>query len=99
MENKKDYLTSIRCEKTDYYTVSKWLKKCKRSWAWFIHQIALMIKQNESVNLTKLFGLARKKEGRAVNVWKEDENYKPMKETFDFLDEEDEPNPEKWWLK
>ena len=89
----------IRVKSEDYYTVSRWLKSANRTFAWLFSVLASEIRQNQSINLTKLFGLAKKREGHAVNVWKEDENYKPMKETFDFLSEDDESNPEKWWFK
>ena len=68
MNNKKDVHT-IRCETKDFVVVSKFLKKANRSWKWFIKTLANMIKENENVNLTKLFGLAKKREGKAVSIW------------------------------
>jgi len=90
----------IRCNDNDFRTISDFLKKAKRSWRWFISEIAQQIREKQSLNLDLLLLEARKKEdSRTVNLWKEDKNYKPIKETFDFLDENEKPNRKKWWFK
>jgi len=100
-KSKKNYNPThgIRINNKDYETVAKFLKKANRTWSWLFKVLANQIKQRQSINIDLLLLEARKpKESRTVNLWKEDREYKPIKETFDFRDEDEKPNKERWWL-
>jgi len=83
----KNYTPShgIRIDNKDYETVAKFLKKAGRTWNWLFKVLANQIRQRESLNIDLLLLEAKRKEdSRTVNLWKEDQNYKPIKETFGF---------------